>query len=142
MRGFLQPVAWFAGLLLLALPVRAAELSVVNVAPARHTPAPRTTAVAVVFDRAVDPAGVDSGSVRVFGRWSGPAPGELAFSADGKPKAGAKGKGAALGLADFSALNEPADAQLQRADGGLCLGATFSAPFDKQDASRFKARSD
>jgi hypothetical protein len=62
--------------------------------------------------------------------------------ADGKPKAGAKGKGAALGLADFSALNGPVDAQLQRADGGLCLGATFSAPFDKQDASRFKARSD
>jgi hypothetical protein len=83
MRGFLRPVAWFAGLWLLAFPVRAAELSVVNVAPARHTLAPRTTAVAVVFDRAVDPASVDSGSIRVFGRWSGPAPGEFAFSADG-----------------------------------------------------------
>ncbi len=134
MRGFLRPAAWFAGLLLLALPLRAAEFSVVNAAPARQTPAPGSAAVAVVFDCAVDPAGVDSGSVRVFGRWSGPAPGEFAFSADGKPKASAKGKGAALGLAGFSALNGPVDAQLQRADGGLCPGATFSAPFDKQDA--------
>ena len=83
MRRFLRLAAGFAGLLLLALPVRAAELSVASVAPARHTLAPRTTTVAVVFDRAVDPASVGAGSFRVFGRWSGPAPGNVAFSADG-----------------------------------------------------------
>jgi hypothetical protein len=62
MRRFLRLAAGFAGLLLLALPVRAAELSVASVAPARHTLAPRTTTLAVVFDRAVDPASVGAGS--------------------------------------------------------------------------------
>jgi hypothetical protein len=83
MHRFRRPVAWFAGLLLLASPLRAAELSVVSQVPARHTSAPRGTAVSITFDRAVDPASVDAASVRVFGRWSGPASGDFGFSADG-----------------------------------------------------------
>jgi hypothetical protein len=52
------------------------------------------------------------------------------------------GKGVNLALPNPGAIVGPLQVQLRRHDGGLCLGATFSAPFQKQDASRLTARSD
>ncbi len=50
-------------------------------------------------------------------------------------------KGANLQVPDLTAITGPLDVQLRRHDGGVCLGATFAAPFQKQDARRLSARS-
>ncbi len=67
-------------LLALCLPVAsfAQPLRVLDVSPTAHAvTAERTAPVSLTFDRAVDPATTTTASVRVFGRWSGPATGTL-----------------------------------------------------------------
>src|SRR5690606_2643404 len=72
-------------LLLFILPFLAASALAQAPAVAPVTPANGRTLVAldtpvtVAFDRAVDPASVTPATFRVFGRWSGPMPGALAF---------------------------------------------------------------
>lgn len=61
---------------------------------------------------------------------------------DGESAASVKGKGAALALTTPDALLGPLDVQIRRHDGGACMGATFSAPFASQSATKFSARSD
>lgn len=61
----------------MATPAGAQELAVVATDPARHSTASAGTAVAIEFDRPVDPATLDAASVRVFGHWSGTASGSL-----------------------------------------------------------------
>ena len=56
------------------------NLAVVGTTPARHTGAPRTTAISVDFDQPLDIATVTMWSFRVFGLWSGPMSGTTAFS--------------------------------------------------------------
>lgn len=58
----------------------AADVVVVSTTPARHTSAPPSTAISVVFDRALVPSTVNAGSFRVFGKGSGPASGTLTLS--------------------------------------------------------------
>ncbi|MEP0546138.1 MAG: FG-GAP-like repeat-containing protein [Rhodothermales bacterium] len=59
-----------------------AQPVVVSASPAAHAiAADRSAPVEVVFDRTLDPATVTAATVRVFGRWSGPAAGTL--SVDG-----------------------------------------------------------
>ncbi|HEV7734387.1 MAG TPA: FG-GAP-like repeat-containing protein [Candidatus Binatia bacterium] len=60
----------------------------------------------------------------------------------GKAKITLKGKGSHLGLAGLDGLTGVLDVQLQKSSGGVCWGATFSPPFQKQDASQLKAVSD
>ncbi len=53
-----------------------AQPVVVSASPAAHAiSVNRAAPIEVVFDRALDPASVTAASVRVFGRWSGPAAG-------------------------------------------------------------------
>jgi hypothetical protein len=77
----------FSALILLAcLPAAAAdELAVVSTLPAaRSLAAPPDTAVSVRFDRPLAPASiVPRRSFWAFGRWSGPAGGELELDPDG-----------------------------------------------------------
>lgn len=67
---------------------------------------------------------------------------KLTEGAAGKAKITLKGKGQRLAVTGLDALAGPLDVQLQRADGGPCWGARFSAPFQKQDATQLKAVSD
>src|SRR5262249_60161777 len=60
----------------------AAPLQVVSVSPARLGVAPRTTAVTITFDRAVDHSSITSASFRGFGKQSGTATGPFTFSPD------------------------------------------------------------
>jgi len=61
--------------------VRAAELTVVATQPARHAlTAPLATRIMIQFDRAVNPATVNSNSFWAFGRWTGTASGGYTFS--------------------------------------------------------------
>ena len=68
--------------------------------------------------------------------------GKLKAGADGATTIKVKGKG------DLLALSPPGDfagvlkVQLQRTDGSVCWGATFSPPFSKQDSVMLKAASD
>ncbi len=61
----------------------------------------------------------------------------------GRAKIKVKAKGAALGLAPLAiAPAGSLDVQLRSEAAGACFGGTFSAPFQTNDASQFKARSD
>lgn len=56
----------------------AAQPTILTTAPAAHAlTAERAAPIEVTFDTALDPASVTAASVRVFGRWSGPATGTL-----------------------------------------------------------------
>jgi len=61
---------------------------------------------------------------------------------DGKAQINWKGKGAKLVIPDLDALTGPLTVQLQQRSGGPCFEATYSAPFDRQDATQLKARAD
>ncbi len=59
--------------------------AVVAVSPARNAvDAPTGTLISAEVDIALDPATVDSDSVTVWGRWSGPTPGAVSLSPDGR----------------------------------------------------------
>src|SRR5262245_7442237 len=62
------------------LSLHAASLQVTHLAPARNTVASRTTSVTIDFDKPVDPASINSGTFRVFGRSSGAKSGAFSFS--------------------------------------------------------------
>ncbi|MEZ4652926.1 MAG: FG-GAP-like repeat-containing protein [Candidatus Eisenbacteria bacterium] len=64
----------------LVAPAWAGTLAVVETLPVGNTMAPRSTAISVTFDRAVEPASIDHDSFRVFGKWSGAAQGTFSFS--------------------------------------------------------------
>jgi hypothetical protein len=54
--------------------------SVISISPPSHiVNASRAAVISVVFNEAIDPQSVTSGSFQVFGRWSGVAPGEFSF---------------------------------------------------------------
>ena len=80
MRGVVAIVVLAAGLVLAGAPAESAELAVTALAPARHTMAPRTSAVSVTFDRPVLTTSVTGASFRVFGHSSGAASGPVTFS--------------------------------------------------------------
>ncbi len=61
---------------------------------------------------------------------------------DGDTRVKVVGKGGFLGPPDLSTISGPLDVQLQRADGAICFGATFSTPFDLHDLTQLKATSD
>ncbi|MDX1531962.1 MAG: Ig-like domain-containing protein, partial [Rhodothermales bacterium] len=70
--------------LALAAGTARAQPQVVAAAPAPHTiAAPAAAPVTLTFSEALDPETVTPATVRVFGRWSGPAAGALALEADG-----------------------------------------------------------
>jgi hypothetical protein len=78
-----RPPRLLAALLLLA-PGSVLALAVTAVSPARHAnTAPRDTAIAIDFDRAVDPATVTAQSFWVWGRSGGRMPGSVAFANGG-----------------------------------------------------------
>jgi hypothetical protein len=60
----------------------------------------------------------------------------------GKAKITLKGKGSRLGLANLDLLSGVLDVQLQRSGAATCFGATYSPPYQKQDATQLKAVSD
>lgn len=61
-----------------------AQPTVVSVTPAAQSvTAPAAEAIALTFDQALDPASLTDASVRVFGRWSGPATGTRSLDAAG-----------------------------------------------------------
>ena len=71
--------------------------------------------------------------------------GKLKAGADGKSSIKVKGKGDLLDLALSPAPDEftgVLKVQLQRTDGSVCWGATFSPPYAKQDSAQLKAVSD
>jgi hypothetical protein len=53
-----------------------------------------------------------------------------------------KGKGTGVVLPDLSQLTGTVDVQLQKTSGLPCWGATYTAPFLKNDGVTFKAKSD
>ncbi|HEY2387406.1 MAG TPA: FG-GAP-like repeat-containing protein [Candidatus Binatia bacterium] len=61
---------------------------------------------------------------------------------DGKASITFKAKGDKVVLPDLGALTGPVVVQLQRSGGAPCFGATYSAPFLKQDAANFKDKAD
>jgi FG-GAP-like repeat/Bacterial Ig-like domain len=61
---------------------------------------------------------------------------------DGKAKIILKGKGANLPMPDLGTLTGPLDVQLRRRTGGMCFGATYSAPFLKNDGVTLKDKAD
>jgi hypothetical protein len=66
----------------------------------------------------------------------------LVAGADNKASATFKGKGADLDLPDPGSLVGPIDVQLRTTAGSLCFGATFSAPFLKDDSGILRDKSD
>jgi hypothetical protein len=60
----------------------------------------------------------------------------------GGAKLFAKGRGANLQMPDLAALTGPLDVRLHTSSGTVCWGATYSAPFQKQDATGFKDHAD
>ncbi len=62
--------------------------------------------------------------------------------APGKAKIIVKGRGANLPMPALGSLTGPVDVQLRRSTGGLCFGATYSAPFQKNDGVTFKDKAD
>ncbi len=72
----------FLALFVLSVPLPGQGLQVLSVFPRnQEIQAAPTTPIVVEFDAAVDPASVQGFAVKVFGRWSGPMPGELKLSA-------------------------------------------------------------
>jgi hypothetical protein len=68
--------------LLLSIGAGAQELTPTLVTPTPHSAALPGTAIAIRFEQPLEPSMVNDTTFRVFGRWSGPAAGELALSAD------------------------------------------------------------
>jgi FG-GAP-like repeat len=58
----------------------AAQLQVTGHSPPLNAMAPVATGVSFDFDRPLDTSSVDADSFRVYGQWSGPAPGTYTFS--------------------------------------------------------------
>jgi hypothetical protein len=73
---------------------------------------------------------------------SGLAKVSLRAGENGRAAATVAGKGTNLRLFDLAGVTGPLEVQLRRHDGGLCLAATFSAPFDRRDAKTLSSRSD
>lgn len=67
---------------------------------------------------------------------------QLSEGLDGKAKIQVKGKGLDLPDLDLSMLTSPLTVQLKRVGGGICFGATYSAPFTKNDGVSFKDKAD
>jgi alpha-tubulin suppressor-like RCC1 family protein len=63
---------------------------------------------------------------------------QLSEGADGKAKIQVKGKGLNLPDLDLAMLASPITVQLQSARSGVCFGATYGAPFLKNDGVSFK----
>jgi hypothetical protein len=61
---------------------------------------------------------------------------------DGKASITFKAKGDKVVLPNLGMLTGPVVVQLQRSGGAPCFGATYSAPFTKQDAANFKDKAD
>src|SRR5262249_26478266 len=61
---------------------------------------------------------------------------------DGKASITFKAKGDKVVLPNLGMLTGPVVVQLQRSGGAPCFGATYSAPFLKQDAANFKDKAD
>jgi hypothetical protein len=70
---------WIAVLLLATAGMARAAGVVSSFPPAQITTAAAATDILVDFDLALDPATVTAATFRVFGRWSGPAPGTIAL---------------------------------------------------------------
>src|SRR5262249_36789979 len=66
----------------------------------------------------------------------------LKGGADRKAKIIVKGKGANLNMPTLGSLTGPITMQLQQSSGNHCWGATYTAPFLRQDAEIFKDRAD
>jgi hypothetical protein len=66
----------------------------------------------------------------------------LKAGADKKAKIIVKGKGDNLAMPALGALAGPITMQLHQSSGTVCWGATYSAPFLRQDAEIFKDRAD
>jgi hypothetical protein len=60
----------------------------------------------------------------------------------GKAKIVLKGSGDNLDMPDLDAITGPIEVQLQRRTGGMCFGASYSAPFQKQDSAQLKDKAD
>lgn len=67
---------------------------------------------------------------------------KLSAGAEGRASASVGGKGGNLVLPDLGSVVGPIQVQLRRHDGGFCVGATYSAPFQKLDGRTLTARSD
>lgn len=61
---------------------------------------------------------------------------------DGKASIAVKAKGMKVVMPDLGAITGPVTVQLHRSGGGPCFGATYSAPFQKSDATQLKDKSD
>src|SRR5262249_10360424 len=61
---------------------------------------------------------------------------------DGKASIAVTGRGAKLPMPSLASLVGPVDVQLHRSSGGPCGGATYSAPFAKDDGATFKDKND
>jgi hypothetical protein len=61
---------------------------------------------------------------------------------DGKASIAVKAKGVKVVMPDLGAITGPVTVQLHRSGGGPCFGATYSAPFQKSDATQLKDKSD
>ncbi len=69
------------GMLISAQSVRADNLAVTSIYPARHTiTAPISTPITVTFDRPINPATVNLNRFWAFGRWSGAVGGTFSYS--------------------------------------------------------------
>jgi len=98
--------------------------------PARPRACWHETATGFAYDdKGLTPNGVQKVSLRA--------------GTDGRAAAAVTGKGANLRLPGLAGITGPLEVQLRRRhDGGVCLGATFGAPFRRQDAKTLTGRSD
>ncbi len=60
----------------------------------------------------------------------------------GKAKILFLGKGGSLDTPDLSSVSGPIDVELHKSSGGICWGATYSAPFVTNDGENFKDKAD
>jgi hypothetical protein len=61
---------------------------------------------------------------------------------DGKASIAVKAKGVKVVMPNLGSITGPVTVQLHRSGGGACFGATYSAPFQKSDATQLKDKSD
>ncbi|MDX1390323.1 MAG: FG-GAP-like repeat-containing protein, partial [Acidobacteriota bacterium] len=102
------------------------ELEVVAVEPpARSLAASVNTPVVIHFDRPVLPASIDSGSVRVFGRWSGAVSGDYVVSGDGQTLTIEPDRSFSAGESVMVVLSH----DLEGADGSTLRGGGYSFQF-------------
>jgi hypothetical protein len=67
---------------------------------------------------------------------------QLRAGADGEAKIQFRGKGSDLSMPAVGSLSGPIDVQLFKSSGGVCWGATYSAPFIKNDGVNLKDKAD